>query len=185
MFDRDSYDGLWNNPHIPYIHLYTLNNQFFLPLLISVDWFPCERKNLNILGGTIFCPCCFCHIGTHNLYFVGFFAAKHVFFSSVLGIQWWLVLPGEVLETFPVGGFSPTHLTNITVVKLDHFPNFWGENNKCLSCHHLVSYIAKTSSFLFLSWLQKQIMSTTTSSGFHLGPWKLNKRYKSKYHCQS
>jgi len=29
---------------------------------------------------------------------------------------------------------EPTPLKNM-LVKLDHFPNFWGENNKYLSCH--------------------------------------------------
>jgi len=31
-----------------------------------------------------------------------------------------------------VGGFSPTHLKKYANVKLDHFPNFWGEDKKCL-----------------------------------------------------
>ena len=44
--------------------------------------------------------------------------------------------PSETtIQIHLVGDFNP--LEKYATVKLDHFPNFRGENNKYLSCHHL------------------------------------------------
>ena len=59
------------------------------------------------------------------------------------------------VPNFLVGGWTNPFLKNM-LVKLDHFPKFRGENQKCLSCHHLVSdYI--TSFHSRCRWVSKQI----------------------------
>ena len=47
----------------------------------------------------------------------------------------------QIVSTSKVGGFSPTRLQNMRKSKwVKIFPNFWGEHEKYLSCHHLGLY---------------------------------------------
>ncbi len=59
---------------------------------------------------------------------------------------------GFFLETFLVGGFSPTPLKNM-LVKLDHETPSRGENKKYLSCHHPVFHaFLRTYGFIVLEF---------------------------------
>ena len=59
------------------------------------------------------------------------------------------------LKKNSVGLVFSTPLKNM-LVKLDHFPNFRGENKKYLSCHHLaVHHKSQTKTGIHSIWLFK------------------------------
>ena len=87
-----------------------------------------------------------------------------------ISICWGSISPS--LQSYLVGGFSPTHLKKYATVKLgSSSPGIRGEHKKYLSCHHLVMYLKRCTNLLKSTIIFPQNASDSHRCWFPMFPW--------------